>query len=289
MEQISTHVYIHRDSRRTNLGLIRTPQGPVLVDSPMLPDDARTWREAVVQVTGERPRYLVNTDHHIGHSLGAWAFPDTPVVTHRHSAHMMLEKWDATWRGRLIESLRSTQPDMASELEFMALPRPALGVVDEVTLHLDDFPVELIHGGGHTPGTLMVRVPEDGVLFAGDLLVEGMHPNLGDANTRQWLDALQKIRTLNPRLLVPGHGELANEATLEYVEGYIKTLTETVGEYYRAGLSRKDVVAKIRSVEGYPLGHEERGRAEQRLKASVQRVYDEYKERDKELEKARAY
>lgn len=288
MDKISEHVYVHRDSRRTNLGLIRTPQGPVLVDSPMLPDDARAWREAVEQVTDERPRYLINTDHHIGHSLGDWAFPDTPVITHRHAAHMMLEKWDATWRGRLVESFRLTQPDMVAYLEELPLPRPALGVVDEMSLHLDDFAIELSYGGGHTPGTLLVSVPEDGVLFAGDLVVEGMHPNLGDANTRQWLDALQKIRMLNPRILVPGHGELASEATLEYVEGYVKTLTDTVGEYYHAGLSRKDVVAKVRSVEGYPHGLEERSRAEQRLKSSVQRVYDEYKERDKELEKARA-
>ena len=288
MEQISEHVYLHRDSRQTNLGLIRTPQGPVLVDSPMLLDDARAWRDAVKQVTNERPRYLINTDHHIGHALGDWAFPDTPVITHRHAAYMMLEKWDATWRGRLVESFRSTQPDMAAELEVLPLPRPELGVVDEMTLHLDDFAIELMHGGGHTPGTLLVSVLADSVLFAGDLVVEGMHPNMGDANTRQWLDALQKIRVLNPRILVPGHGELASEATLEYVEGYVKTLSETVGEYYRAGLSRKDVVAKVRSVEGYPLGHEERSRAEQRLKSSVQRVYDEYKERDKEFEKARA-
>jgi len=53
-------------------------------------------------------------------------------------------------------------------------------------------------------------------------------------------------------------------------------------------LSRNDVVAKVKSVEGYPLSLEERGRAEQRHTARVQRVYDEYKERDKELEKARA-
>ncbi len=288
MEKISDHVYIHRDSRRTNLGLILSPHGPVLVDSPMLPDDARVWRDAVMEVTNEPPCYLINTDHHIGHSLGDWVFPDTPLVTHRHAAYMMLEKWDSTWRGRLIESLRATQPEMASELESLALPRPALGAVDELTLHIDDFPIELIYGGGHTAGTLLVRVPQDSVLFTGDLVVEGAHPNLGDANTRQWLEALQKIRVLNPHILVPGHGELASEATLEYVEGYVKTLTEMVGEYYHAGLSRKDVVSKVKSVEGYPLSHDERGRGEQRLKASVQRVYDEYKEHDKELEKARA-
>lgn len=288
MEKISEHVYVHRDSRRTNLGLIVTPQGPVLVDSPMLPDDARAWCDAVAQITAERPLYLINTDHHLGHSLGNWAFPDTPVIAHRLAAFFMLEKYDATFRARLVDSFRHTQPAVGLELETLPMPRPRLGAVDELSLHFDHFAVELIHVGGHTAGTLLVRVPADDVLFTGDVVVEGSYPNLGDANTQQWLNALKKISALNPRIIVPGHGDLATQATLDGIARYVQTMREMVGTYYSAGMSRKDVVSKIKSLEGFPLDSEDRNRAEQRLKASLQRVYDEYKERDKELEKARA-
>ncbi|MEP7198381.1 MAG: MBL fold metallo-hydrolase, partial [Chloroflexota bacterium] len=269
MEKITEHVYVHRDSRSTNLGIILTPQGPVLVDSPLLPDDARAWRDAVAELSAERPVYLINSDHHLGHTLGNWAFPDTPCITHRHAAFFMLEKYDATFRTRLVDSFRNSLPDVASELETLPLPRPRLGLGDDMTLHLGDFPIELMHVGGHTPGTMLVRVPSDGVLFTGDVVVEGSHPSLGDANSQQWLDALQRIHALQPRYIVPGHGALATTATIEHIAAYIRTLRATVNEYYSAGMSRKDVVSKVKALEGFPTDSEERGRAEQRLKASL--------------------
>jgi cyclase len=287
MQKISEHVYVFRDSRNTNLGLILTPGGSVLVDSPMLPDDARAWRAGVLALTVAQPLFLINTDHHLGHSLGNWAFADAKCITHRHSAFYMLEKYDSTFRNRLVESFRSAQPAVAADLEAVALPRPRLGVVDEMSLHVGDITVEMLHVGGHTPGALVVRVREDDVLFTGDVVVADGYPSLGDAHSQQWLTALDKIRALKPRLIVPGHGDLANLETLNTMSGYIQTLCETVGAYYAAGMSRKDVVSKVRSLESYPIDSEDRARSEQRLKASLQRVYDEFKERDKELEKAR--
>lgn len=288
MQKISEHVYLYRDSRNTNLGLVLSPAGSVLVDSPMLPEDARAWRAEVLELTGGRqPLYVVNTDHHLGHSLGNWAFPDAKCVTHRHSAYFMLEKYDVTFRNRLVESFRSAQPMVAADLEAVALPRPRLGVADEMTLHVGEAAVVVMHVGGHTPGAVIACVSGDDVMFTGDVVVADGYPSLGDANSQQWLAALDKIRALKPRIIVPGHGGLATHETLDTMSGYIRALSETVGEYYATGMSRKDVVSKVRSLDNYPLDSEDRVRGEQRLKASLQRVYDEFKERDKELEKSR--
>jgi cyclase len=284
MQKLTEHIYLHRDSRGVNLGMILTPNGLVLVDSPMLPEDTRAWREAITQITTAPPSYLINTDHHLGHSLGNWAFPDVPVVTHRHAAFFMLEKYDDTFRARFVESFRNTQPTVANELEKLPLPQPRMGVGDLMTLYVGDFPIELIHVGGHTPGSIMVRVPSDDVLFTGDVVVRGRHPNLGDANSQQWLEALKKIEAMAPKVIVPGHGELATVETLHEVASYVTVLYNTVVNFYQTGLSRKDVVSKVKALEGFPLDMEDRLRAELRLKASLQRVYDELKERDKRAE-----
>lgn len=287
MQKISEHVYVYTDSRGTNMGLIVAPEGSVLVDSPMLPDDTRAWQAAVHELSPKAPLYLVNTDHHLGHSMGNWAFPATPCITHRHSAFIMLEKYDATFRARLVDSFRNAQPAVATEFEHMALPRPRMGVADEMTLHIGELAIHLIHVGGHTPGTLLVQVPSDEVLFTGDVVVDGIHPSLGDANSQQWLAALQKIKSLKPKAIVPGHGKSASLETLEYISGYIQAMRDTVGGYYDTGMSRKDVVSKVRALDGYPIEMDDRLRAEQRLKSSLQRVYDEFKERDREQDKAR--
>jgi cyclase len=284
MQKLTEHIYLHRDSRGVNLGMILTPNGFVLVDSPMLPEDTRAWREAITQITTAPLSYLINTDHHLGHSLGNWAFPDATVVTHRHAAFFMLEKYDDTFRARFIESFRNTQPAIANELENLPLPHPRLGVGDLMTLYINDFPIELIHVGGHTPGSIMVRVPSDDVVFTGDVVVHGRHPNMGDANSQQWLEALKKIEAMSPTLIVPGHGELATVETLREVASYVTVLYNTVVNFYQTGLSRKDVVSKVKALEGFPLDMEDRLRSELRLKASLQRVYDELKERDKRAE-----
>ncbi len=260
MDKVAAHCHVFRDSRKTNFGLIVAPHGPVLVDSPLLPDDARAWRDAVRRVTSENPLYIVNTDHHLGHALGNWAFPNAQVIAHRHAAYYMLEKYDATFRTRLIESFRSTQPAVAAELENLSMPRPSLGAVDEMGLHFDDFEVRIIHVGGHAPGTLMVHVPADGVLYTGDVVVQGAYPNLGDANSQQWLTALDRIHALKPKVIVPGHGDLASLETLERIGAYIRALIETVGAHYAAGMSRKDVVSKVKSLDGFPIDVDDRAR-----------------------------
>ncbi|MBI1800567.1 MAG: MBL fold metallo-hydrolase [Chloroflexi bacterium] len=288
MDQITEHVYVHQDSRDTNLGVIITADRPILVDSPMLPADARQWRDAIQRLSLARPLYIINSDHHIGHALGNWAFPDTPAIAHRHAAHLMLEKYDSTFRSRLVDSFRATEPEVAADLETIAMPRPRLGVVDEMELNIGDLLIELIHVGGHTPGTLMVRVPADDVVFTGDVVVQGRYPGLSDANSLQWLAALEKIVRLHARYIVPGHGQSATIQTLQDIDGFIRYIRESVSAYYATGLSRKDVVSRIRAVEGFTIEDSDQARSEQRLKSSVQRVYDELKERDKEIEKARS-
>jgi len=74
-------------------------------------------------------------------------------------------------------------------------------------------------------------VEEDGVLFAGDLVFKGRVPFIGDADSRLWLNALDKLIALQPKFLVPGHGAASDEplADLTLTRDYLKYLREQMG------------------------------------------------------------
>ena len=79
-------------------------------------------------------------------------------------------------------------------------------------MDLGDCEIEILLTPGHTPSNISVYVPSDGVLFCGDCLVNGYLPNLDAGSVddwRIWLNSLDRIAALAPRIVVPGHGPVA--------------------------------------------------------------------------------
>ena len=77
----------------------------------------------------------------------------------------------------------------------------------------------------------MVHLPSEGVLFAGDLVFRGRVPFVGQADSRQWIAALDELLKLQPRVVVPGHGALSETARedLQLTRDYLAYLREKMG------------------------------------------------------------
>jgi glyoxylase-like metal-dependent hydrolase (beta-lactamase superfamily II) len=86
-------------------------------------------------------------------------------------------------------------------------------------------------GGAHSPHDVMLEVEGDGVLFAGDVYFTGRIPFVVGADTRRWLEVLDRIVALRPRVAVPGHGEpsvrIAEDLTL--TRDYLRHVREVMG------------------------------------------------------------
>ncbi|MFQ6014899.1 MAG: MBL fold metallo-hydrolase [Anaerolineae bacterium] len=275
MRRINEHIYTWSDSRETNLGLVVTEEGAIVIDTPFFPADAQQWHEQVVRVGGE-PLYVINTDHHLGHCLGNCRFT-APVVAHHFAANYVTQKYDDVFHTRLVDSFRERQPHVAAGLRRTKFVVPEVGVMDRLTLHKGGVEVELIHVGGHTPATVMVHIPVAGVLFSGDILVVERHPYLGDANSEEWLQALELVREIGAEKVVPGHGRLIEGRDIDRLRDYIVEMREAVQGHFDAGLTRKETVTRVKMLDRFPVAKEERVRVEKRVKASVQRLYDEFK------------
>ncbi len=91
-------------------------------------------------------------------------------------------------------------------------------------------------GPAHTAGDFFVYIPEDKVLFAGDLLFVGGHPLLWDGPVDNWIDALNRMMSLDAAFIVPGHGALSSKDELLHQRQYFERLAEQSRQFFDTGV-----------------------------------------------------
>ncbi|GLW93768.1 MBL fold metallo-hydrolase [Actinokineospora globicatena] len=190
------------------LGLVVGDDRCLVVDTGTDEHHGAEWAAAVREVTA-LPWTVVITHAHWDHFLGTAAFPGADVWAHpRCTAEIDGHARDQaeSWAERYRESGRD---DLADRLLAARVVRPTHEVVDHVELDLGGRSVTLVHPGrGHTDNDVLVHVPDDGVVFAGDTVEQGAPPSIGkDGYPLEWPAALDALLDLGPRIIVPGHGE----------------------------------------------------------------------------------
>jgi hypothetical protein len=139
--------------------------------------------------------------------------------------------------------------------------------------------IRLIHVGGHTEATILVWLPEEKVLFAGDTVWSDQHPYMAQANSKQWLEALSYIRKLHPTTIVPGHGPLTNIESTVPLSEYIRYVRRQVRVRVRRGYTKQETASSLVKslVPMFPVPADRRGKIESQIKQGINRVYNEYK------------
>jgi glyoxylase-like metal-dependent hydrolase (beta-lactamase superfamily II) len=187
------------------VGLVIGAERALVVDTR---GDARQGSElaAAVRAVTALPLAVAITHAHFDHCFGTAAFVPAPVhalprcrTVLAATAAAQRSRWAAYYRDR-------GDHDTAAAL---AATEPALPDADApAVLDLGGRTAELLHlGRGHTDHDLVVAVPDAGVVFAGDLVEQGAPPDLEDAVLAEWPATLDALLALQPRTVVPGHGD----------------------------------------------------------------------------------
>jgi len=101
--------------------------------------------------------------------------------------------------------------------------------------------------GAHAPDDIMLLVEENRVLFAGDLFFTGRLPFVGEADSRVWLGALERMLALAPTIVVPGHGDVSRDPgrDLELTRSYLVFLRKVMGDAVAELSNFDDAYAKV--------------------------------------------
>jgi hypothetical protein len=103
----------------------------------------------------------------------------------------------------------------ATEITETPIRLPQICFEEDLTLHLHPLTFEIQRLGGHSPACSVVYVPEEGIVFSGDVVINDPCPGMRDANEVQWMKALSWIEELDVETIVPGHGEVCGKEVCE--------------------------------------------------------------------------
>lgn len=278
MRELAPNVFVETEFHGANVGAIITGEGVILIDTPMLPDDANTWLEEIRKRTDEPILYIINTDHHRGHIIGNQYFPMATVMAHEF-AWKNMKSYGDSFRTRLLNLYRNRMPEAAEEWkQNLKIIEPEITFSGRTILFKGDKEIHLIPLGGHTPATTVVYLPEDGLLFAGDVVVTDRPPFLSQGDTKEWLEALTYLRKLQYDVLIPGHGELSGKEATEKMSEFLRIVRRRVRSAYGAGLSKSDTARSLKHlIHHWPIPPFEKPKADRRFKSSLSRVWNEMK------------
>ena len=287
IREIASDIFVETGFHGANVAYVRTDEGVILIDTPMLPNEARQWRAEIEEKTGQRIIYIINTDHHRAHVIGNQFFPTATVIAHEQ-AWKEMKSYGDSFRTRLMNMYRERIPEAVAEWkDNLEIIKPRITFTGRTILFKGDKEIHMIPVGGHTPATTVILFPNDGLLFAGDVVVTNRPPFLSQGNTKEWLDALTYLRRLEYDVLIPGHGELTGKEATEKMSEYLRMVRRRVRSAYRSGMPKADTARSLSHlIRFWPIPPFEKPKADRRFKSGLGRVWNEI--RAEEVDKADA-
>jgi cyclase len=265
----ATYAWIQPDGTwwLNNAGAVAWPDGALVVDTCATEARTRRFLDSLDAATGGVPvRYAVNTHEHGDHTYGNSLLPEGAVLIGHEAMRSRL------LRDRLLDR---GAVHWAPVPDWGAVTRrvPDVTVATSLRVHAGGRPIEVVHPGGpaHTAGDLVVWLPEDRVLFTGDLLFVGLTPLVFGGSLEGALRALDWVAGFGPDVVVPGHGPVTAAADLAGVlashERYYRFVLELADD------GRSEGIAPLALAEQADLGPFAEWPDAERLVLNLHRAY----------------
>ena len=269
-----------------NTGVIVGQDAVAVIDATYLPSRARADIALIRRVTPKPVRYLIYTHWHFDHNNGGIAyreaFPDVAIVSQRDNARFI--ELNGIWWSRMsIQSnsakragLARMEEDVArgadstgraltsdertmhqghirqrraelEELETLKVVTPDLLFDGELTLPLGRRVLELRdRGKANSPHDVTIWLPQDRVLFSGDILVEDPYPYTGASWPVPWAGVLRDLEAIPVAVLVPGHGPVMRDHRYtRLVREMMEAVTARVDSVARRGFTLEQVQGSV--------------------------------------------
>ena len=237
LRKVSEHVYfvqgkagIATDNEGfvSNAGVIVTDEGVVLIDSLGTPSLAWKLRGLIRGITDRPVVRVITTHYHADHIYGLQVFEDEGAEIWAPAGAENYLRSEAAAE-RLEERRLSLDPWVNDDTRLV---EPDRYIDRQEIVELGGVKLTLVPvGSAHSDADLTVFVEPDNVLFSGDIIFEGRIPFMGDANSRHWLEVLDRIGQRKLTALVPGHGAMARDPdrAIRDMRHYLAYLRESMG------------------------------------------------------------
>ncbi|SOY67405.1 putative Metallo-hydrolase/oxidoreductase, Beta-lactamase [Cupriavidus taiwanensis] len=276
--QLSENAWAYTAEGDPNSGVVIGDDGVLIVDTTATPAMAQDLIARIRTITDKPIKYVVLSHYHAVRVLGASAYfaeGAQQIIASRGTYEMIVERGEADMKSE-IERF----PRLFAGVETVpGLTWPTLVFEKEITLFLGKLEVRIAHlGSGHTKGDTVVWLPQQKVLFSGDLVEYDAACYCGDAQLAEWPATLDALQALNPEKLVPGRGPALTTPDevskgIAYTKDFVTTLFKSGQEAVAEQLDLKAAMAHARRAMDPKFGHV--FIYEHCLPFDVSRAYDE--------------
>jgi len=253
-----------------NAGLIAGRDAVTALDGLFAPAMTRALLDEAARISGKRIDRLINTHHHVDHTLGNAMFPsETQIVAHAKAKEEMERAGLA-----VLPVIERLAPHFAGKLDGVQERLPDV-TFDGAAMDLvvSDRRVRLLHyGTGHTRGDVIVYLPDERILFAGDLAFFYVTPLAHEGHIGNWIRNVERILDeVDAETVVPGHGPPAKKGEWREMLGYLRLVHEGTRRAFDAGATEREAIGSIDLAE-----YAEWVEAE-RIIPNVARCYQEFR------------
>lgn len=212
-----------------NTGVIVGDDSVMIVDAQATPRLAAKVIEKIRSVTDKPVKYVVLSHYHAVRVLGASAYGASEIIASEKCRAMVSERGQEDWDSEFGRFPRLFQ----GHESIPGLTWPTQTFTNRMTVYLGKRRVDLIHlGRAHTAGDIVAFVPDEGVMFTGDIVEYHSACYCGDGHFNEWGKTLDAIKAISPRAIAPGRGDAL--IGQERVHAAIENTRDFVESTYRA-------------------------------------------------------
>ncbi|WP_027928152.1 MBL fold metallo-hydrolase [Amycolatopsis benzoatilytica] len=243
-----------------NCGIVDADGHAVLIDTCATETRTRALLSAVGDTVGPVTT-LVNTHHHSDHTNGNYLVGGATVIGHRKTRETLLaegiQRYEGVFPGNDWGTLELRVPDVVFD--------------DRLTVYAGQTRIDLIHPGtaAHTTNDVLAWLPEQRLLYAGDLVFNGGSPFALMGSVAGWRRALDVIRELDPAVILPGHGPVCGLETVDKVDSYLQFVQRAAENGKAAGRT------PLEQAKATDLGEFAELTEQERLAGNLHRAYAE--------------
>ena len=247
--EIGEGLYAFTAEGDPNTGVIVGDESVMIVEAQATPRLARQVIEKVRSVTDKPITHLVLTHYHAVRVLGASAYGAREVVMSAGARAMVAERGREDWESEFGRFPRLFQ----GHEEIPGLTWPTTTFTDAMTVYLGRRRVDVMHlGRAHTAGDAVVWVPDQEVMFTGDIVEHRSACYCGDGHFGDWPGTLAAIAARAPRAIAPGRGDALAGAdmvarALASTEDFVRSTYAPVARVVARGGTLKEAWDAVRA------------------------------------------
>jgi cyclase len=255
----------------SNSGFVVLDHCVLIFDTHFTPEAGQALQAAVRSVTSRPVQYVVNSHGHPDHTHGNQVFPDAQLIGSGsarrdtlegdlpslnravHTSRSQLEQLrkdlaretDAGQIKRVRDQIKSREEYLQS-MSRLRIAAPFVTLDDSLKIQDGNQEVRILYlGKGHTDGDVVVFLPAQKIVFAGDLFFNEAIPNVQDASVLPWMKTLEELLKLDAEKFVPGHGTIGSRKDVEKFLAYFQDLQLAVKESVERGDSMDQATRDI--------------------------------------------